>query len=229
MPIFVAYLAAIRMRLSQLARKLGVTQTDINELLLEKGFEAPEGGNSKLTEEQVTALYKHFDIPVFTEPEELKKLEPEVVEEEVIDEPHDEVKEEDSSDKEKQAKIEETPKTEEPVVEKKGITVDDITEENIPSFDVVRAKKVKLEGIKVIGKIDLPEPKPKPDKKEKSEEELANHDKRSPRRGSKYNKGNRRKREPLTFEQKQRLEEKKRLREKEEREKKLKEKKKAYF
>ena len=72
------------MRLSQVARKLGVTPTTVQELLVEKGYESPKNGNVKLNEEQIAELYKHFDITVFTEPEVIKEMEEEQVTEEAV-------------------------------------------------------------------------------------------------------------------------------------------------
>lgn len=204
------------MRLSQIARKLGVTQTTITDLLVEKGYDAPKGGNAKLNEEEVTTLYKHFDITVFTEPEVVKELEKENIVEEQVTEPVPATVEEPETEVEESA--DDNPKGD-PAVESNS----DVEEKE--TVEVIRAKKVKLDGIKIVGKIDLPEPKPK---KEPEEEEIKETKVRKQRRNS-HNRNRRQKKAPLTFEQKQALDEKKRKREKAEREKKQREKKKAYF
>lgn len=202
------------MRLSQMARKLGLTQNSIIEFLKDKGHDVPEGGNAKLTEEQVTALYKEHNITVFTDPEEIKDLEAEEVTEVQAEEvPIETPTAVETTDDIIETKAEEDTEKAEPAKEEADV-------------EVIRVKKVKLEGIKVLGKIDLPEPKPKVTK----EGEDAPENEKKPRRKHQKNQPRRtgRKRE-LTFEQKREREERQRIKEKETREQKLKEKKKKYF
>lgn len=212
------------MRLSQIARKLGVTQSTITDLLVEKGYDAPKGGNAKLNEEEVTTLYKHFDITVFTEPEVIKQLEVEAEENTENEKAIDTTDSETTIEEKQEVELVADPEADE---DKKDEAPAVLEEEE--EVEVIRAKKVKLDGIKVVGKIELPEPKPKPEPESKVEEEEKEKIER-PRGRRKYNDRNkRRKKTPLSFEQKQAIEEKKARREKAEREKKLREKKKKYF
>ncbi|MEL6561643.1 MAG: hypothetical protein AAFQ94_25875 [Bacteroidota bacterium] len=93
---------------------------------------------------------------------------------------------------------------------------------------VIRAKLVKLEGIKVVGKIDLPpppQPKVKEEKEENAESGTANQ--RS-HRGRKSRKNNRN-RKPESLRQKQEKEKRKQERERRAQEKKVKAKKKQHY
>lgn len=214
------------MRLSQIARKLGVAPSTVSELLVKKGYDTPKNGNAKLNEEQIAELYKHYDIVVFTEPEVIKELEAEAekeanMEEAVIEEKEIEI----AAPSLEMIKEEEVENINEP---EESLAVEEVTEEE--PIEVIRAKKVKLEGIKVLGKIDLPEPKVKKEveETEDSEKEEVTTKKR-PQRTPRNKRDQRRKKPELTFEQKQAAADRKREREKREREKKIKEKKQAYF
>ena len=195
------------MRLSQIARKLGAMQSELSEKLVANGEKAPEGGNSKLTDDQIALLFKLYN---YVEPEETKE---EVEVKENIETAHPD---------EPAIDIKEEVVEEEPPAQVEEIGIESSTEVSEPEeiepeeeIEVIRAKKIKLEGIKVLGKIELPE---KPAKvKEENEDEV------------KSNYKDRRRKPELTFEEKQVLEERKRLREKRKREKEIKEKKKKYF
>lgn len=159
------------MRLAQLARKIGITQGEIVEVLTKSGFHTQENGNTKLGQEEIDYLYAHYKIDTNTDSDSEDNLEIEgdstsTEEEEVL---------------EQTADIEEIPDP----LQKDDMEVsaeDATTDEEEPSAlleqesepEIIRAKKVKLEGIKVVGKIDLPElvePKEveKPVKEEKKE------------------------------------------------------------
>ena len=90
--------------------------------------------------------------------------------------------------------------------------------------EVIRAKLVKLEGIKVVGKIDLPPP---PQPKEKTTEEAST----PTRRESRYRDGRRKskRRQPLTFKEKQEKEKKREERARVKQEKAEKAKKKRHY
>jgi hypothetical protein len=207
------------MRLSQIGRKLNTTQSDIIKTLESLGEIAPTSGNSKLTDNQIALLYKAYKYNPEEEKEEVveeAEIKEEIVEPVTKEEPIIEVEE----------IIEETPIVEEVVTPK-----EDETPKTEP-IEVIRAKKIKLEGIKVLGKIELPE-KPVKETPEAIDTETNQEEKSTKKvvRIERQRKPSRHKhsKKPLTFDEKQALEEKNKLREKRSRERKLKEKKKEYF
>ena len=220
------------MRLSQIARKLGVAPSTVSELLVKKGYDEPKNGNAKLNEDQVSALYKHYDITVFTEPEVIKELASEEIEETeegVVfekDEKEHSSKEVMVADEVEQS--EPSKEEQEFIPEQSEVDQGDITEEP-SSVEVIRAKKVKLEGIKVLGKIELPKPVEKKVGDPPTEAEEKSDKPRNQKRSARSNQKRRKKRPELTIEQKQAAQERKRIREKKQREQRLKEKKQAYF
>jgi hypothetical protein len=125
------------MRLGQLARKLAVKPAEIVEFLLTKQIQAEEGINTRLEDDHISLIIQHF-APSMT-------LETVVAEPVVQDEP---------------AVIESLPAPEpviaesEPVVEV-DTTVGQSEEEKIA---LIKASKVELPGLKVLGKIELPDP-----------------------------------------------------------------------
>ncbi len=142
------------MRLSQLARKLNVSQSEINGLLKRRGISHKGGGNTKMNEEHVTLVIEYFM------PELLEKNE--VANENIADESEEEIKEE-----QKEELISEVLEEEKSISEIEH-TADDIVE--VEEIEVIRAPKIQLEGLKVVGKIDLQEKKKKPDEEKPAEE-----------------------------------------------------------
>ncbi|MEQ9119518.1 hypothetical protein [Fulvivirga sp.] len=212
------------MRLSQIARKLGATQSELSEKLVSNGEKAPEGGNSKLTDDQIALLFRLYN---YSEPEEK--------EEEVVTEPDAETTVAETSEPEPQIVeevVQEEVQTEVEEVEQPEAAKGSIEEEPAEEVEVIRAKKIKLEGIKVLGKIDLPEKPVKVEEESEDNEDgtkTGNKRERRQPRNMRSNDKNRRRKPELTFEEKQALEERNRLKEKRKREKQLKEKKKKYF
>ncbi|MBL6444983.1 translation initiation factor IF-2 [Fulvivirga sp. 29W222] len=152
------------MRLSQVARKLNVGRTTIIDFLADKGFEVDTSPNSKVTGEQFAMLSKEFAASA-SEKEEASGLTIGTKHNEhvVIDSESDTPKKSDdeeniliknlSAGKNPEAKAE---KKEEPAEEKKP--------------EKVEHEKPKLQGIKVLGKIDLGKKKEEPKKPEVKEE-----------------------------------------------------------
>ncbi|WP_296621443.1 hypothetical protein [Marivirga sp.] len=174
------------MRLAQAARKLSITTEDIVDFLEIRGMTVEKDSNTKLEERAVQLLYKHFDIE---EDSKLKGVEPkedigtiEIKEEEQtipeIDLPKSEGQKEDVTESQE---IEETEiESEENLVEEKPNnklfkTVDELLEgesDNSSDDFVIKAPKVELKGLNIVGKIDLPEPKPKPEVEQKEESKV---------------------------------------------------------
>ena len=133
------------MRLGQLARKLALRPADIVVFLAENNIRIPEGANARLENDHVNLIMRRF-VPGWTETSEVES-EPE--EEVILPEADAEPLNSDRSNTEGQ-----TGPAAEPVQEQ------ELTEE---SNEVIRAPKIELSGLKVLGKIDLPGQKKKED------------------------------------------------------------------
>ena len=129
-------------RLSQAARKLNVGHNTILEFLAKKGFEVENNPNAKLTPEQVNLLSKEFASSA-TEKLEASGLS--------IGAKHSEnvilEKEKESAKK----RIED----EESSIMIKNLGSKDLKSKEEPKPEKVEREKTKLEGIKVVGKIEL--------------------------------------------------------------------------
>jgi len=131
------------MRLGQLARKLALRPADIVDFLAEKNIRIADGTNARLENDHVKLIMKRF-VPGWTETPEAEP----VVEEEVI------LKE--SVPEELNSEELETEELDAPAANSVQEPIQ--AEETI---EVIRAPKIELSGLKVVGKIDLPEPKKK--------------------------------------------------------------------
>ena len=135
------------MRLGQLARKLAVRPSDIVELLAGKAIATEEGTNTKLTDEHVKLIVAQFAPDQLasilnTEPT-LQPIESAqvIAEPVVVEEPVTAVVSEIAPD----------PSPE----------IQEDKKEEIEQIEVIKAPKVELSGLKVLGKIELPQPKKK--------------------------------------------------------------------
>jgi hypothetical protein len=133
------------MRLGQLARKLALRPGDIVEFLAENNIRIADGANARLENDQVTLIMKRF-VPGWTE---VSEAEPEPVVEE-------------DTSIELNAEQEITPES---VAAEQGQSADETAREQIIDghVEVIRAPKLELSGLKVLGKIELPEQKKKED------------------------------------------------------------------
>ena len=182
------------MRLTTLARKVQITPSKLVAFLEQKNIQIDNGINTRLNDETIGLVKNHFG---FEETEVLK--EPNMIEQEVVsieEEVEDHVivaeetgeneQEELSADTELPTPEEEDPKIVEQqetnVAAPKIGTVDDLEEGLAEDIELIKVKKVKLEGIKVIGKIDLPEKPKKEDLKENEEKGTEEEEKKSARR-----------------------------------------------
>lgn len=137
------------MRLAQLARKLSVKPATIVEFLSSQGITLEDNANTKVEDEHVKAVVSHFAPDLFdTQPE--PALAPQPAEAEAMEETVE-------SSMEEQAPAEVT-------IQEELIIAAPIQEESADANtlpDVIRAPKIELTGLKVIGKIELPEKKKK--------------------------------------------------------------------
>ncbi len=228
------------MRLRQLSRKLEVNPDKIIRLLSEAGHELENDANSKLSEEQVEIIHAYFSTadefgdPIEKTEEETQEESTEASEEEVNQEmevplapPADITNQVSDSHREKAIELTETPST-----GRLFKAIED--EEEDPSVEFIKAPKVELEGLKVVGKIDLPEPKQPEPKVEPEEDDQRvdfkkdkqNRRSRSNQRGN-QNKGRKHRLNPVEYQR--RKEERETERKKREKARKIKEKKKQHY
>jgi translation initiation factor IF-2 len=141
-------------RLSQAARKLNVGHNTILEFLTKKGFEVENNPNAKLTPEQIALLSKEFASSA-TEKLEASGL-------------SIGVKHTDSHETEKET-LKKRVEDEESNIMIKNLGSKDLKAKE-EKFEKVEREKPKLEGIKVVGKIELEKKQPAPAAKEEVEE-----------------------------------------------------------
>ncbi|MEX0881835.1 MAG: translation initiation factor IF-2, partial [Cyclobacteriaceae bacterium] len=140
------------MRLGQVARKLNVGVATIVESMAKKGFEVESNPNSKISMEHFNMLAKEFRSSAMDK-EEASHLS--------IGKRHNEnftIKAESESEPEKEIKRPEPAKPSPPAQEKKPIEKDQ--KDTDKDSDKIAAEAPKLQGIKVVGKIDLEGKKP---------------------------------------------------------------------
>ncbi len=231
------------MRIAQLSRKLNISQTEITGFLKRRKIEGYGGGNSRLTEEHLRLVIDYFrpelladffnteeenDDPGFLSPN------PKTASVRKTDQNLPEPEPENA----KPVSVPVTEKTEpDPEVKEKA------AEEKV---EVIRAPKVKLEGLKVVGKIELPE---KPAEKKESRpvektgqepgnagDKIENREKSGRRKNKKVSrsgkiKNGRRRRSGReeTYEEKLKRLEREKIKRQKEKEKRLREKKRLHY
>jgi hypothetical protein len=137
------------MRLGQLARKVAVHPSEIVKFLAKKGVVIDEGTNTRITDSNTESIIReyapHLIVPESRSERVIEDIQaPEANSTEII--PESEI---------------EIPIA--PVLENEQSTV-----ESNETTEIIKAAKIELKGLKVVGKIDLPDPK----KKETTEEIL---------------------------------------------------------
>ncbi len=136
------------MRLGQLARKLSLRPSQLVDFLSEKNIETQEGSNTRLDNLHVEWIVQEFAperLDEILNPGTEEKLPEIIVEEQAIVEP------------EVIAEVTEVKQAEAEAVTENQPTAEIKSEEP----EVIRVQKIELSGLKVLGKIELPEPKKK--------------------------------------------------------------------
>ncbi|MDZ7607191.1 MAG: hypothetical protein U5K79_16740 [Cyclobacteriaceae bacterium] len=199
------------MRLTTLARKVGRTPSQIIAFLENNQIEITNGANTKLDDAAIALVLEEYEIELVKPRETAVELP--VEPEEIIAEIPVEVEEIPVEPIVDIAEPEIPPLEEIPKV--RTGTIDDLESGDHSEIDHIKAKKVKLEGFKVVGKIELPQ---KPVKAPVTEEEASTPEEvkkadpvRSPRKQrSDFQKHDRRPkhdRQPLTYEERLKKEE----------------------
>lgn len=137
-----------------MARKLGRSPGEIIDFLQEKGIETNEGSNARLDDRLEELVIRQFAPSMWEEMSAGKSLEPEM-----------------SSDLSAPETSEDETVTPVSTSNEEVTTTDLLQQQALPELtpsdvpedkvDVIKAPKVELPGLKVVGKIDLPEPKKK--------------------------------------------------------------------
>jgi hypothetical protein len=145
------------MRVGQLARKLGISPTELINFLASVGIQTPEGSNTKLSAEHLQVAIKNFDAT--------GKLETAWQDENKQDEITEEVTAAaDLTASETIEPVEMASSAESAsVLESVPVAEEASTENSVGENknEVIKAPKVELAGLKVLGKIELPEKKKK--------------------------------------------------------------------
>lgn len=160
--VYLRFQSHYRMRLAQLARKISVTPAEIVRFLQTNG-ESIADVNTRLTEQQLRAILSHLAPGRVAEILEQDKTNAESEQPEIVQIQEEFInKAEDTLSTQPELLIEET---QEPSLQM--ATTEDIalegeeTKDPFEGVDLIKAPKVTLTGLKVVGKIDLPEPKKK--------------------------------------------------------------------
>ncbi len=141
------------MRLTTLARKIGISPGNLRQILDKEGLPYPEDPNVKLDKTAIRTILNLYGEDEADEPqpgageESSSETTNEAIEEETIDE-----------NEQPPANSQITDKPETSDDPKKEGTVDDLLEaEDAENIELIKAKKIQLEGVKIVGKIELPD------------------------------------------------------------------------
>lgn len=213
------------MRLGQLSRKLEVTPDKIVKVLADNFREVNNHPNIKITEEELAFLVVHFSPAIEKE---------EIIEEKEMVSETTETPAEESNTEVSAAVAESVPAKEVPEfieeLRPQVITLQEEFNAKKENLEAYKAEKVELEGLKVVGKIELPEPpvkKEKPKEEEKEESDEIKHLNRRPQRNGRRNSN--RKPRPSPIEYQRQKEERLAKKQKEQEEKRKKELKKKHY
>jgi len=195
------------MRLSQLARELEISPSELIIFFKKNDINHYTSYNNKVSLKDHDLAYEHYKTKVVEKKEEnngIVKMKPdqEKLSDKDIIEPG-----------EKDLKIK-------PITQEKN---EDNFKDNHDDVEVIRMPKIKLEGVKVVGKIELPEPSTKTHKKQESDQTSSTEKARTqkPTRKKQYDnsygrrnlrkKPRRTNKKELSYEEKLKREEKKRI------------------
>lgn len=189
------------MRLGQLARVVALKPKELISFLEEKGINNYTHANSKLSQEDESFILDHFGKKL-EKPEEVIEIKkttshpPDIPSASVEDIPVKEeladAAEEASVPVNKETEPEASPSSNSEVIEEDKSEVEEVEE-----VELIKAPKIELPGLKVVGKIELPEP-PKKETTEKAEDTEASNEKNRRRKPGDRNRktGTRRNQDP---------------------------------
>ncbi|MFM8834016.1 MAG: hypothetical protein ACKOE5_03550 [Cytophagales bacterium] len=157
------------MRLAQLARKLSVKQSEVVAFLANQNISIADNSNARVEEEHMRLVIQNF-APHLMEEVFAQEAEEQASPEPVV---------ENASEETFEQEVEVVAEARQEVTELSGAFVP----------EVIKAQKVELQGLKVLGKIELPEPKKKEGTEQKAENRPARErrEKKSFERREKHN------------------------------------------
>jgi hypothetical protein len=138
------------MRLAQLARKISVKQSDVVSFLSNQNITIADNSNTRVEEEHIKLVVQHFA------PSQVSEIVAEV-EKEIQTAEKEDIKRDVTTELEQAIAL---PNNE--------IITEEHLEQQQP-IEVIKAPKVELQGLKIIGKIDLPEAPKKENKEQRHE------------------------------------------------------------
>jgi len=141
------------MRLGQLARKLDISPTQIINFLTENGIQISEGSNVKLDSQQEEEIIRKFGNNLLEIPFESNELET------VLDETIEENESGTSTNEPGQQETHDQPQLSEENADSENSETPEVPKVQEEEMELIKAPKVTLPGLKVVGRIDLPEPK----------------------------------------------------------------------
>ncbi len=136
------------MRLGQLARKLEIRSSEIVEFLSRNNIQIEDGSNTRVEDDHTKLVIGHFNPALLIEQEITETVEAQI-----------EVVELAEPEKEATISITEENINPQPVLETLPEVIEQSSSENV--IEIIKAPKTELPGLKVLGKIELPEPKKK--------------------------------------------------------------------
>lgn len=148
------------MRLGQLARKLAVRSAEIVEFLGEKQITINEGANTRLEADHVTLILQRFAPPAGFERDDdaAEAMKHRVMQPAPADET--EIAAHATAEPDESSAVEEVLSTDGLSQNHKPVQEGDVSDPNEEApTTVIKAPKIELSGLKVLGKIDLPEPR----------------------------------------------------------------------
>jgi hypothetical protein len=151
------------MRLGQLARKLSVSPAEVTAFLAGRNIQIEEGINTRLTDEQLTSVLQHYGkvlstVTLAEEPaiEEGTATKPEEQTNIIVQEPVQEASSSMAEQSVDQVVISDSiaPQAGMDIMPEAGVSADE-------GPTLIKAPKVELSGLRILGKIELPQPKKK--------------------------------------------------------------------
>jgi hypothetical protein len=175
------------MRLGQLSRKTGTRTADIVNFLSQKGIQIEDSVNHKVDDDYTRLVISHFAPGLMNQENAVEDLAVEGQQNPPDSEPLQESLEEQAKEMEK-VDLSNASSPELTVNSPDFAPQNSVPEDTLPS--VIKAQKVELQGLKVLGKIDLPSPKKKDVEEAPAGDDLKTETplERTPRRNEKRNR-----------------------------------------
>jgi hypothetical protein len=168
------------MRLGQMARKLSITPSEIIRLLASHNIILDDNANTRLETTQIDIILKEFA--------------PEMIQQPTVESPQAPTELPESSFQDNVVAAEVVPEAQSPSTEEQA--------------EVIKAPRIPLSGLKVLGKIDLPEPKKKEGDPLAAEEDMApSRERKNNLTGKRQGRDQRNYKNPVTLQREEEMKE----------------------